>query len=83
LSVVSQVTVATNSTNITFTATNGSVTLNWPADHIGWRLQAQTNGIGSGVTTNWVTVAGSTNVNTFTTPINSTSGSVFYRMVSP
>jgi hypothetical protein len=38
--------------------------------------------LGIGITTNWVTVAGSTNSNQFTSPIT-TNGNVFYRIVSP
>ncbi len=74
--------VYTNATNITFTASATSLTLNWPSNHTGWRLQTQTNAAGAGVTTNWVTVAGSTNVNQVVAPLT-TNGSVFYRMVYP
>src|SRR5207245_3725805 len=34
-------TVNTSPTNITVLANNGSLTLSWPADHTGWRLQAK------------------------------------------
>jgi autotransporter-associated beta strand protein len=76
-------TVATNPTNITATVSGGNLTLSWPSNHTGWRLQAQTNGFGFGLTTNWVTVPGSSATNTMSFPINSANGSVFFRMVYP
>jgi hypothetical protein len=53
--------------------------LSWPIDHIGWRLQAQTNNLG----TNWVDVAGSTGTNRTTIPIDSVNQSVFFRLIYP
>ncbi len=77
--------VNTNATNITVSYNNatGVANLSWPSDHTGWRLQAQTNGPGIGVTTNWVTVAGSTNVNALSFTNGPGNGSVFFRMVYP
>jgi len=57
--------------------------LNWPADHTGWRLQAQTNALGAGLGTNWVTVSGSTGTNAITIPVANANGSVFFRLVYP
>ncbi len=76
----------TNATNINFSYSNSNHVLNlaWPADHTSWRLQAETNVPGAGLTdTNWVTVAGSTNVNTLSFTNVATNGSVFFRMVYP
>jgi hypothetical protein len=75
--------VATNPTNITFSVSGGSLTLSWPTDHIGWRLQAQTNTVNVGLTTNWFDVSGSTTTNQVIMPIITTNGTVFYRMVYP
>ena len=75
LSVVS--TVATNSTNITFSISGTNVTLSWPSDHLGWYLQMQTNGLRS---TNWVDVAGSSSVTNLVIPVNPSIPTVFYRM---
>ncbi|HEY4414981.1 MAG TPA: DUF642 domain-containing protein, partial [Verrucomicrobiae bacterium] len=72
---------ATNPTNILFQVTGNHLTLNWPADHIGWRLQMQTNTLNAGLGTNWWDVAGSTTTNQVTLPIDSTDGSVFYRLI--
>ena len=57
--------------------------LNWPADHTGWRLQAQTNSLNDGLSTNWVTVTSSSNTNQMTIPVSPAGGSVFYRLVYP
>jgi fibronectin-binding autotransporter adhesin len=70
-------------TNITLTVSGNQLTLSWPPDHIGWRLQAQTNSIDVGLAGNWVDVAGSTTVDTMTFTIDPANGTVFYRMVYP
>jgi hypothetical protein len=69
-----------NATNITFTRNGGVLTLSWPADHTGWRLQMQTNSLAD---TNWVDVAGSSLTNNVALPADTTPGSVFYRLVFP
>jgi hypothetical protein len=53
--------------------------LSWPADHIGWQLQAQTNTLRVGLSTNWFTVPGSISTNQMTIPIVP-ANSVFYRL---
>ncbi len=60
-----------------------SLTLSWPADHIGWRLQAQTNSISIGLRTNWHDVSNSGSTNQATFPLDPAAGSVFYRLVYP
>jgi hypothetical protein len=70
-------------TNIAFISSGGALTLSWPADHTGWRLQVQTNTLGTGLGTNWVTVANSTATNQVAIPPNHTNGSVFFRLVYP
>ncbi len=74
---------ATNPTNITLQVTANSLTLSWPSDHLGWRLQVQTNNLTQGLGTNWVDVLGATATNQLTIPINSASAGCFYRMVNP
>ena len=56
---------------------------NWPSDHLGWRLHAQTNAPGAGLGTNWVTVPGSGATNAISIPANKTNGTVFFRLVYP
>src|SRR6202012_498879 len=68
-------------TNIVVTAGSGQLTLQWPTDHTGWRLQAQTNNGTTGLTTNWYDVSGATLTNQIIVPVNPTNGSVFYRLV--
>jgi hypothetical protein len=75
--------VATNPANILVQVTGNSLTLNWPANHVGWRLQVQTNDVTQGLGTNWVDVVGATVTNQMTLPIDPANGSVFYRMVYP
>jgi autotransporter-associated beta strand protein len=76
-------TVNTSSTNITSSVSGNLLTLSWPADHTGWRLQVQTNSASAGLQGNWVDVPGSTSVNTVSITINPANGTVFYRMVYP
>jgi len=72
-----------NPTNITMQVSGGNLTLGWPADHTGWVLQSQTNAANTGLSTNWVNVTGSESVNQWVAPIDSSNGSVFFRLVLP
>jgi len=79
-------TVNTTPTNITTVVSGSTLTLSWPADHIGWRLQAQTNALGAGLNPAsgaWFDVPGSTSVNSVNVTVNPANGTVFYRMVYP
>ncbi len=77
------VTVNPNPTNIVATITGSQLVLSWPADHTGWKLQAQTNTLANGLGTNWVTIPGTAASNTYTTSVAPANASVFYRMVYP
>ncbi|HEX3800104.1 MAG TPA: carbohydrate-binding protein [Verrucomicrobiae bacterium] len=70
------------SPQVNLVAANGQLQLAWPQDHLGWMLQVQTNSLGMGLNTNWVTVSGSDAVNQMTFPVT-TNGSSFFRLVSP
>jgi fibronectin-binding autotransporter adhesin len=84
IAVVSVATVNTSPTNMTFTVSSGNqLILSWPADHIGWHLQAQTNSLSTGLSTNWVTIPGTDTVGSYTNTINPANGCVFYRMIYP
>ena len=50
LSVVSA--INTTPTNLTVALSAGNLNLSWPADHVGWRLLAQTNHLAAGVSCN-------------------------------
>ena len=73
-------TVATYATNITATVSGNSLIISWPATHLGWTLQAQTNSLANGLGTNWVDVTGSASVNGITNAMDTTTGAVFYRL---
>jgi autotransporter-associated beta strand protein len=75
--------VNTAPTNITTVVSGNTLTLSWPADHTGWRLQSQTNTITTGLGAGWSDVPGSTSVNSVNVTIDSGNGTVFYRMVYP
>ena len=70
----------TTPTNIVATVTNSTLYLTWPPNYTGYQLQAQTNSLRVGLSTNWVNVVGSTSTNQVVVPINITNGSVFYRL---
>ncbi|MEI6075852.1 MAG: hypothetical protein WCS94_09780 [Verrucomicrobiota bacterium] len=55
----------------------------WPLDHLGWRLQAQTNMLSAGLGTNWTTVTESSTTNQIWLPIVFTNGGVFFRLIYP
>jgi hypothetical protein len=74
---------AMNPTNITATVSGGTLTLVWPADHLGWILQSQTNSLSVGLMTNWVDVAGTGVSTTNNIPINPANPTVFFRLRSP
>ena len=71
----------TTSTNLTAALNAGQVTLNWPADHAGWRLQTQT-----GLTVSnggWSDINGSRETNSWIMPISKSGPSVFFRLAWP
>jgi polygalacturonase len=71
------------STNLNFQIYGDQLQLTWPQDHLGWRLQIQTNDLSSGLGTNWVDWPDSTNVFQTNIIINPATGSVFLRLVYP
>jgi autotransporter-associated beta strand protein/T5SS/PEP-CTERM-associated repeat protein len=75
--------VSTTPPHLTNVLSGNALNLSWPADHIGWRLVAQTNPVSVGLRTNWATVPGSTTTNRVVLPISTANGSVFVRLVYP
>jgi hypothetical protein len=71
------------STQLGFGSAGNQLQLNWPADHTGWQLQAQTNNLSVGLGTNWINIAGSAQTNQMTLPLNGTNGAVFFRLMRP
>ena len=76
-------TVSTTPTNMSFSVSGNTLTLSWPDDHIGWRLQVQTNDVNVGLGTNWVDVPDSTTTNQLSVPMDNSMSAVFYRMIFP
>lgn len=70
--------------SITATPSGNTLNLSWPAAWTGGvHLQSQTNTLAKGLGTNWVTIAGSDLLNTYSANINRTNGTVFYRLIAP
>jgi hypothetical protein len=73
--------VNTNPTNITVSATNGTLTLSWPSDHIGWGLQS--NSVSITATGQWFSVSGAPATNQESFTIDPSKTNVFFRMIYP
>jgi autotransporter-associated beta strand protein len=67
-------------TNITYTVSGNQLVLNWPSGQ-GWRLLAQTNSLGIGLTSRWFPVTGATPP--YTNKISPANPTVFYRLTYP
>lgn len=68
-------------TNITAQSSGSSLIISWPTNYIGWRLETQTNGLGSSA--GWSTLTGSDETNVWTFPFNQATPCVFFRLVYP
>lgn len=68
-------------TNITAAVANNVLQITWPADHVGWTLQVQTNNLDAGLGTNWVSVPGSDAATQFSVLLDAENNSVFYRLI--
>lgn len=76
--------LSTAPTNLTATVTDGNtLVVGWPLNHTTWRLLAQTNAPGLGLTPSWFEVPGSASTNQMLMPLDPAAGSVFYRLVYP
>ena len=76
-------TVSATPTNLIATMVGGNLNLTWPANHIGWRLEVQTNALSTGLNTNWFTWPGSTASNTVVIPVNPANPAFFFRLAYP
>jgi hypothetical protein len=74
--------INSNPGSIQYSLTGNLLTLSWPTN-LGWALQAQTNSLAVGLSTNWVNIPNSTATNQIIIPVNPTNGSVFYRLTLP
>jgi len=57
------------------------IQFNWPADHTGWRLMMNTNGLGN--CNAWFTVANSAATNQIWLPIDPAQNTVFFQLTYP
>ncbi|HEX3359002.1 MAG TPA: autotransporter-associated beta strand repeat-containing protein [Tepidisphaeraceae bacterium] len=74
-------TLITTRPNLNFTSTTTNIQFSWSDPFNSFKLQAQTNSINVGVSTNWADYPGGA-ANPITVPIVKTNGTVFYRIVS-
>jgi hypothetical protein len=75
--------VSTSLVTMTNARSANLFSLSWPTDHIGWRLQVQTNATSVGLSTNWTDLRNSIFTNQLSFTIDPNAGSVFYRLVYP
>lgn len=74
---------STTPTTVTAVAVGSNYEVSWPADHIGWQLQVQTNAVSVGISNNWMPWTGSTTTNKVYVPILQSNPSVFLRLTYP
>jgi autotransporter-associated beta strand protein len=74
-------TISSSPTNLNFTISNGTLTLTWPSDHLGWI--AQSNAFDLSLTNYWFDVLGSQSATNLVIPINPAAPRVFYRLRYP
>jgi len=72
-----------DATNLVAQTIGGQLQLSWPQDHLGWRLQIQTNNLNQGIGTNWIAVSASQLTNQLSLPIMPATGAVFLRLIYP
>lgn len=75
--------ISTTPTNLSFSLNGSSLTLSWPASHLGWKLLSQTNPLSAGLKTNWSVIPNSTNVTQLSIAIDPANPAVFYRLAAP
>jgi autotransporter-associated beta strand protein len=73
--------VASNPTNITFNVSGNTLSLSWPADHLGWI--AQYNSINLANSNDWIDIPNSQNVTNLVITIDPEMTNVFYRIRKP
>ena len=71
---------ATNPTSLMPVYSGGVLNISWPADHIGWTLEAQTNSTYVGISSNWAAIASSFTTNQMSFPVDQSTQTVFFRL---
>jgi len=69
-----------NPTLLTNYVSGGQLVLKWPAG-LNWILQVQTNGVNTGLGTNWNDVAGSTAYSSTNFTLGAGAPATFYRLI--
>ena len=72
-----------SSAQLGFSRSGDRLVCEWPSSCLGWTLQAQTNSVGSGLGTHWVRIPSSAVTNLMSLPLDTSVGSVFYRLLAP
>jgi hypothetical protein len=75
--------IADYPTNISYTVSGGTVAFTWPATHLGWILQSQTNSLSVGIGNTWYDIPDTANVTSTNIPVNPANPAVFYRLRHP
>jgi hypothetical protein len=66
---------------VTFSRSGSTLTLSWPADHLGYILQS--NAINIAIPADWFNVPGSSTVTNFPVTIAPGQSNVYFRLISP
>jgi hypothetical protein len=72
---------STVSTNLAASLVNNTLQISWPADHVGWELIMNTNGLQN--TSAWIPVPNSATTNQVWLPVDPNQTSVFFELVYP
>ena len=67
--------------NVTSSVSGPTLTLAWPATHLGYELQTQTNSASTGLGSTWFTVPGSSSTNSINLNIDPANPTVFFRLL--
>ena len=80
---VTSLPVANYPTNITSSVSGSTLSLSWPATHLGWILQGQTNNLSTGITATWTDISGTAAVTSTNLTIDPLNPTVFFRLRHP
>ncbi len=72
--------IATPPLSINIAFGGGNVTVSWPATHLGWILESQTNGL---LANGWSTVPNSTTTTSYSVPVAPGATRTFFRLKHP
>ena len=75
--------IASNPTNLSYTVAGDTLKLTWPADHLGWILQTQTNNPNAGLAGGWLDVTNSNWGVQEVVTIRQQNPAVFFRLRHP